>query len=268
MSSRAHNTSPRRAALGVLAQCQRLREPLRGLCREPSASSPDSPQLSSRQLRARRPPVTLSGGGGGRRCQPSGLGSSGLGERPSSLGVWGEGSPASLPGTPGVTPSPVLLAPPLGYRVLLGGVTLKELEVGGRGKEPEEEVKCGRTFPRLGEHRMAGGGAAADRCSPGAGSLVHPEHSVTLAAPQPLRQATGRGREGPTSGQTLHIRPGPCYLGSGQASPSLVSAGDPGGDPGLELVGGGGSSAQHPNMAREGERHSCGAARGERPRAI
>ena len=181
---------------------------------------------------------------------------------------WGRDRLPPLPGTPGVTPSPVLLAPPLGYRVLLGGVTLKELEVGGRGKEPEEEVKCGRTFPRLREHRMPGGGAAADRCSPGAGSLAHPEHSVTLAAPQPLRQATGRGREGRTSGQTLHIRPGPCYLGSGQASPSLVSAGDPGGDPGLELVGGGGSSARHPNMAREGERHSCGAARGERPRAI
>lgn len=196
------------------------------------------------------------------------IGELGVGGETEFAGSLGEGSPASLPGTPGVTPSPVLLAPPLGYRVLLGGVTLKELEVGGRGKEPEEEVKCGRTFPRLGEHRMAGGGAAADRCSPGAGSLAHPEHSVTLAAPQPLRQATGRGREGPTSGQTLHIRPGPCYLGSGQASPSLVSAGDPGGDPGLELVGGGGSSAQHPNMAREGERHSCGAARGERPRAI
>ena len=35
MSSRAHSASPRRAALGVLAQCQRLREPLRGLSREP-----------------------------------------------------------------------------------------------------------------------------------------------------------------------------------------------------------------------------------------
>ena len=123
-------------------------------------------------------------------------------------------------------------------------------------------------LPEAPERRMAGGGAAADRCSRGAGSLARPAHSVTPAAPQALRPATGPGREGPPGGQTLHIRPGPCYLGSGQTAPSLVSAGDPGGDPGLEPVGGGGSGARHPNMAREGERHSCGAARGERPGAI
>lgn len=70
-----------RAAAGPVPGAQRL--------------LPDSPQLSSRQLRTRRPLVALSGGGGGRRRQPSGLGSSGLGERPSSLGIWGEGSPAS-----------------------------------------------------------------------------------------------------------------------------------------------------------------------------
>lgn len=73
------------------------------------------------------------------------------------------------------------------------------------------------------------------------------------------------GGGGRPAGETLHIRPGPRYLGLGQAAPSLVSAGDPGGDPGREPAGGGGSSAQHPNMAREGERHSCGAARGGAP---
>lgn len=92
--------------------------------------------------------------------------------------------------------------------------------------------------------------------------------AVTLAPPCPLGRATGPGRGGRPAGETLHIRPGPRYLGSGQAAPSLVSAGDPGGGPGREPAGGGGSSVQHPNMAREGERHSCGAARGGRPRAI
>lgn len=150
-----------------------------------------------------------------------------------------------LPGTPGLTASPVLLAPPLGYRVLLGGVTL---ELGG--KEPER--RRGEMWAHLPEAPRAPTGRGRGGCGqvqPGRRLTAHPAHSVTLAAPQPLRQATGRGRAGPTAGQTLHIRPGPCYLGSGQTSPSLVSAGDPGGDPGLELVGGGGSSARHPNMA-------------------
>lgn len=129
----------------------------------------------------------------------------------------------------------------------------------------------GRTSPRPSARPAAGVGAGRRRrtgAARGAGALAHAAHAVTLAAPQALRRAAARGREGPTSGETLHIRPGPRYLGSGQAAPSLVSAGDPGGDPGREPAGGGGSSARHPNMAREGKRHSCGAARGERPRAI
>lgn len=69
----------------------------------------------------------------------------------------------------------------------------------------------------------------------------------------------GRGRP---ARETLHIRPGPRYLGPGQAAPSLVSIGAPGGGPGREPAGGGVSSVQHPNMARQGERHSCGPAWG------
>lgn len=116
-----------------------------------------------------------------------------------------------------------------------------------------------------------GWGRLSDRCSSGsAGAHTDPlARAVTLAPPHPLGRATGPGRGGGgggrPAGETLHIRPGPRYLGLGQAAPSLVSAGDPGGGPGREPAGGGGSSAQHPNMAREGERHSCGAARGGAP---
>lgn len=176
---------------------------------------------------------------------PVGVGAGGVSPPGWGARAWGRGrvrwesggNLPPLPGTPGLTASPVLLAPPLGYRALLGGVTL---ELGG--KEPERSRGEMRAHFRLGR-----GGCG--QVQPGRRPTARPARSVTLAAPQPLRQATGRGRAGPTAGQTLHIRPCPRYLGSGQASPSLVSAGDPGGDPGLELVGGGGSSARHPNMA-------------------
>ena len=103
MSSRAHSASPRRAALGVLAQCQRLREPLRGLSREPSASSQTlhplpTPPVVLATAAPRRPPVTLSGGGGGRRGQPSGFGELGVGGETDSLGVSGRDRLPPLPG--------------------------------------------------------------------------------------------------------------------------------------------------------------------------
>lgn len=43
------------------------------------------------------------------------------------------------------------------------------------------------------------------------------------------RKPLARVGRGPPAQETLHIRPGPRYLVPGQASPSLVSIGDPGG---------------------------------------
>lgn len=161
MSSRAHSASPRRAALGVLAQRQRLREPLRGLSLELSASSPTlhpllKPPVVLATAAPRRPLVTLSGGWG---WGPTGSalwirGARGRGRDRVRWESGGRDRLPPLPGTPAVTASPVLSGPPLGYRVLLGGVTLEELG----GKEPEEEVKRGCTFPRLRSAEWPGAG--------------------------------------------------------------------------------------------------------------
>lgn len=116
-----------------------------------------------------------------------------------------------------------------------------------------------------------GWGRLSDRCSSGsAGAHTDPlARAVTLAPPHPLGRATGPGR----GGVGVADRPGrrsiygPARVTWAWARPLLLwsAQGTRAGGPGREPAGGGGSSAQHPNMAREGERHSCGAARGGAP---
>lgn len=142
---------------------------------------------------------------------------------------------------------------PLGRGPLLPQVPARAW---GLGQGPRAGLRCGR------RGRSAQCARARQVQLPGrrrAGAQARPlAHAVTLAAPRPSGGQLSRAGKGRPAGETRHIRPGPRYLGPGQAAPSLVSIGDPAGGPGHELAGGGVSSAQHPNMAREGERHSCG----------
>lgn len=219
-------------------------------CQGLSPGAP-SPLRSGCQLSApgQLPPPHCGGGGAG-LGQPSGLqelrdgegeGSSPGGRSPSSP-AWDAGRDCLSTG-PG----------PLGRGPLLPQVHARAW---GLGQGLRAGLRCGR------RGRSAQCARARQVQLPGrrrAGAQARPlAHAVTLAAPRPSGGQLSRAGKGRPAGETRHIRPGPRYLGPGQAAPSLVSIGDPAGGPGHELAGGGVSSAQHPNMAREGERHSCG----------
>lgn len=202
-----------------------------GAVRATARAGPGEPRASRRQLSAPRQLRALPPPAASRRW--------GRGRPGSALWIrgaqgWEEGTePAERrwgcrlpprPGAPAVTASPAPAGPPrrpppCSRPGALGSVRSLSAAVW----EAPSRAPRAQGGPRTG----AAGSAA--RAHPQARGDPRP-------TPSP-RGATGPGREGPPGPGTLHIRPGLRYLGSSQAAPSLVSAGDPGGGPGREPAG-------------------------------